>query len=77
MVSVESSSGEPFAGKDAEMFSKRTGLVMRIAEKAGSGKGEKDGLPVLAKGMQGEGETEGEREMESAPWFLFTKSNTK
>ncbi len=63
MVNVEGSDGEPFKGKDAEMFSKRTGLVMRIAEDR------EKGLPVLVmKGMEGD---------ENAPWFLFTKSNIK
>jgi len=70
LVSVEPSTGERFKGKDAEMFSKRTGLVMRLAEKVGK---EKSGLPVLVKGIDGEDE----REMENAPWFLFTISNIK
>lgn len=62
VVSVEGSEEERFKGKDAEMFSKRTGLVMRLAEDR------EKGLPMLIKGMEGD---------ETAPWFLFTKSNTK
>ena len=73
-ISVETREG-PFAGKDGEMFARRNAVVMRIlgAEDAPSG-GEKKGLPVLAKGMEGENASE-VKEMESAPWYLFTKSN--
>ena len=90
MVGVETSEGGKFTGKDAEMFAKRNACVLRILEKEktnggnGHGNGEgKEGLPVLAKGMEagavaGGGEkADEEREMENAPWFLFSKSNTK
>jgi hypothetical protein len=77
VVSVEKkeSEGEKWPGKDAEMFAKRNAVVLRIAE----GDKAKKGLPVLAKGMQdGEAGTKEEtQEMENAPWFLFSKSNTK
>ena len=62
VISVERADGELFKGKDAEMFSKRTGLVMRI-----SGKRDK-GIPVMVKGMEGD---------EKDPWYLFSKSNNK
>ena len=77
LVGMEGSDGELFKGKDAEMFAKRNALVMRIAEKDKMGK-EKMGLPVLMKTMsEGDGGKDDDREMENAPWFLFSKSNTK
>lgn len=77
VISVESKEGGRFEGKDAEMFAKRNGIVMRIQEKE---KDAREGLPALTKSMGAggsDGITEDERESESAPWFLFSKSNTK
>lgn len=76
LVGMEGKEGGRWKGKDAEMFAKRNALVLRVVEKEGG----KAGLPVLAKGMAAGGEVsqkEEEKEMESAPWFLFSKSNTK
>ena len=77
VISVESKEGGRFEGKDAEMFAKRNGIVMRIQEKE---KDAREGLPALTKSMGAggsDGITEDEKESESAPWFLFSKSNTK
>lgn len=73
IVGVENSEGGRFMGKDAEMFAKRNAVVLRISEDREG----KAGLPVLVKGIGAEGSKELERELEAAPWFLFSKSNTK
>lgn len=77
VVGVEGKDGGRFEGKDAEMFAKRNAIVIRIYEKD---RDAKDGVPALTKGTgtgAGEGGHEDEKESESAPWFLFSKSNTK
>lgn len=79
IVGVEGKEGGRFEGKDAEMFAKRNAVVLRVWE---GGKDGKNGLPVLTKGMGtgvggDAGQKEDAKEAESAPWFLFSKSNTK
>jgi hypothetical protein len=77
-VGMESKEGGPFKGKDAEMFAKRNAIVLRMAERR---PGEKKGLAVLSKGMAGDGAGAGvdqdEGDSETAPWFMFSKSNIK
>jgi len=77
VVGIEGKDGGKFEGKDGEMFAKRNCIVMRIQEKDGS---TKDGIPALTKGMGMGNEEPGheeEKALENAPWFLFSKSNTK
>jgi hypothetical protein len=74
VVGIEGKEGGKFVGKDAEMFAKRNAIVLRMEDKEQSNG--KDGMPNLAKGMEGKEEEES-KEVEGAPWFLFSKSNTK
>jgi hypothetical protein len=77
VVGIEGKDGGRFEGKDGEMFAKRNCIVMRVQERESAAK---DGLPALTKSMgigNGELGQEEEREPENAPWFLFSKSNTK
>ena len=71
VASMENKDGGKFPGKDAEIFSKRNALVLRIDHR--KKEEAKDGLPALVTGMG----VEAEKELESAPWFFFSKSNTK
>jgi hypothetical protein len=79
IVEKTETEGQNWLGKDAEMFAKRNAIVLRIAEGGKLGGQGKKGLPILAKGMaDGEaGMKEESQEMENAPWYLFSKSNTK
>jgi hypothetical protein len=74
-VGIENVEGKKrWEGKDAEMFAKRNGIVLRLDKEKDGG-----GMPALAKGMAGVegGNGEAEKDMEAQPWFLFSKSNTK
>ena len=72
VATMESSEGGSFKGKDAEMFSKRNALVLRVCDQ------EKKGTAALTKTMGlGEKDEEAEKDVETAPWFLFSKSNSK
>ncbi|WVQ65855.1 uncharacterized protein L199_004033 [Kwoniella botswanensis] len=71
-VRIEREDGKRFKGKDAEMFSKRNAVVLRVAKGV-----EKKGLPLVSKDTQVGSEEGKERELENKPIFLFTKSNIK
>ncbi|WVW84592.1 hypothetical protein I302_106626 [Kwoniella bestiolae CBS 10118] len=71
-VRIEKEDGKRFKGKDAEMFSKRNAVVLKVAKGV-----EKKGLPLVSKDTQAGNEEGREREMENKPIFLFTKSNMK
>lgn len=71
-ATIVGSDGLYFEGKDAEMFGKRNGLVLRYADQGKEV--EKKGMAVLSKGMDGDGNKE---EEEKTPWYIFVKPNTK
>ncbi|WVQ96740.1 hypothetical protein IAU59_003847 [Kwoniella sp. CBS 9459] len=66
VVSIEKNDG-PFAGRDAQMFTKRSSIVLKAK------KGEKAVLPALTRGMQAE--QGDEREIETKPFYIFVKPN--
>jgi len=76
-VRIETSAGR-FKGKDGEMFAKKNAIVMRLWQ------GEKDkvdqggSMPVLTRGMTGDGRDQGaDGDMEKAPWYLLSKNNSE
>ncbi|WWD04793.1 hypothetical protein V865_002864 [Kwoniella europaea PYCC6329] len=71
-VRIEREDGKRFKGKDAEMFSKRNAVVLRVAKGV-----EKKGIPLVSKDTQVGSEEGKGRELENKPIFLFTKSNIK
>ena len=89
-VAIETPQGA-FKGKDAEMFAKRNCIVLKIHEppKAGGLPVLAKGMegPGATDDDQKEGKKDKDKEksgdkmdldeMESAPWYLFSKSNTK
>ncbi|WVF69246.1 hypothetical protein IAT40_004022 [Kwoniella sp. CBS 6097] len=67
VVSIEKDDG-PFDGKDGQMFTKRSAIVLRAKRREGVA------LPALTRGMQAEqGE---EREIEMKPFYITVKPNT-
>jgi len=69
-VRIETSAGR-FKGRDGEMFAKKNAIVMRLSQ------GEKGSMPVLARGMTGDGQHQADGDMEKAPWYLMSKNNSE
>lgn len=74
-VRIETSSGR-FKGKDGEMFAKKNAIVMRLWH-GDKDKAEQGSMPVLARGMTGDGQHQADGDMEKAPWYLFSKNNSE
>ena len=71
-VNMEDRNGV-YQGKDAAMFAKRHACVLRKVNK------DEKGLPLLHKDMQAQtsGDANEARDIEIAPWYFFSKNNSK
>lgn len=66
-VDIEDKKGK-FDGMEGKFFTKKHCIVLRYSDT------KRKGLPVLAKGMSSESNTQ-TKEAEKAPWFIFLKNS--